>query len=329
MVLKPIPQIATPPENDLAFKLETECKAMFVYALKTGKNLDSRQIQSFEKQLSNPTNPSNLARLTESYNHLLEVVSPTSPRTILQLEAGEKSNRILHVLGPLPIIRQFMVIVILSLLGMISISLSPHVNVESIQLSMLQGAGSSQMLRLAFLVACASVGASFYALFKMNNFMAKGTFDTAFSHTYWSRFVLGIASGLLLSELFVALVEPQVSTPQETSIPGPMDSLSFLLKPVLAILGGFSANLVYRILNKLVTTVEMLFKGEAEEMIAQREFQAQLKAREQQGKIQAATANQLLQLKQSLVDHKVPDSVLSEVDNALAGMIGQPLSNQE
>ena len=303
-------------------RLWQECTSLLNYAIKEGKPLESEPIAILQGTPPSREDTDTLNALLICYNHLTEVVKPTSPRTIVQLELAEQKPTWLRILGPLPIIRQFMIAAILSLVAMISISLSPELNVKTIGLSMLQGSGTSQMVRLAFLIACASVGASFYALFKMNGYMAKGIFNISMSHTYWSRFVLGIVAGLLLSELFVAFVEPvDPDTAKEAA--GPLDSLAFLLKPVLAILGGFSANLVYRILNKLVSTVETLFKGETDDIIAQKEFQAQLAAEERSGKLQTKTANQLLDLKQALVSQEVPQEVLNQLDQTLADIVGK------
>ncbi len=298
-----------------------ECESMLKYAMKQGKPLEKEPLAVLETPFSESTDEDKVSQLFISYNYLLDVVKPTSPRTITALEQAEGPS-LFRIFGPLPIIRQFMVVALLALTGMIGISLSPHVNTDTIQLSMLQGSGPDQMLRLVFLVSCASVGAAFFALYKMNNLMARGTFDVSDSHVYWSQFVLGIVAGLLLSELFVAFIEPANGETTDSTAAGPLDSLAFLLKPVLAILGGFSANLLYRILNKLVSTVETLFKEEADDIVAQREFQAQLQAQERSAKLRSKTANQLLSLKQVMVKHQVPEEVVGQLDQALSGIIG-------
>ena len=62
-------------------------------------------------------------------------------------------------------------------------------------------------------------------------------------------------AGFTLSELIDVH-----STP---TIPGNGD----LTRPVLAMIGGFSATVVYRILSRLTETVEMLFQGDAVNII--------------------------------------------------------------
>lgn len=290
---------------------------MLTYSLNNGKSLENAQIEILEQERSEYSTD----QLLNVYNYLLEVIKPMNPKTIFLLQEDEKRGVFWKFLGPLPIVRQFMAIATLSLIALIVTSLSEEVNVNSIQLSMLQGFGWNQVYRLTFLLSCASVGSSFYALFKINSYLAKQTFDAGSSYIYWSRFVLGLVSGLLLSELFVSIVEPMQHGVSTVGNDHSVDSLSFLLKPVLAIIGGFSADLVYRILNKLVDTVESLFKGDMDDIVAQKEQHFELKAQEQNRKLKIQVAQQLLKVKQLIVNENVSNEVIEEVDRTLDKVI--------
>jgi len=305
---------------------------MVNYALKKGKPLKNIKIEMLHDDLENDFKPGDeekeqitIDKLLTLYNQLIKVVAPANPRTIIMLEESEKHPKLFRFLGPLPIVRQFMLTAILSLFGMITISLSSLVNVDTIELSMLQGSGIEQIFRLGFLLSAASVGASFYALFKMNSYIAKETFDPTYSVTYWTRYVLGIVAGLLLSEMLVEVVDPaliqQASTDTKGDVDhsagGPLTSLSYLMKPVLAILGGFSANLVYRILSRLVETVESLFKGNGAEQMQRKEQEFAAQTKEQTGEVKQATTQHLLHLKQSLIDQSVDSETLNKIDEAI------------
>lgn len=314
---KPSTDIPVPQNETLRGSIYEECRVMFDYVLKNGKQIDAQLVaplEQDEKTLDSAT-------LMGVYNYLADQVKPALPGTLILFAKNKASINRFKFLGPLPIVRQFMALCILSLVALIATSLSGMVDIENIQLSMLQGKGWSQALRFLFLTSAASVGAGFYALFEMNNYISSGTFDTKYSSTYWSRYVLGIVAGILLSELFVVFIEPSEQTQNTT---GPLASATYLLKPILAILGGFSASLVYRILNRLISAVESIFTGSANQMIAQKqqEFDLQNQANEQ--KIKTTSAQNLLALKATLIANKVPQSVLDQVDVALGQIITVP-----
>ena len=300
-----------------------QCKAMISYSLKVGKSLDNTQVLPLTKG----DDQIKVGELIPAYNYLVALVKPAQPGTLVLFDQNRESKSYFRTLGPLPIVRWFMLLSILSLLALILTSLSSNVNDKTMQMSMLEGDGIQQIERLAFLLAAASVGASFYALFKMNGFIQQGTFDMKYASTYWSRFVLGLVAGVLLSELFVGFVDSGVSSAVDTTSQGKDGASSaYLIKPILAILGGFSANLVYRILSRLIEAVESVFKGSADEMVANKEQQMAMESTLNEGKLKNASAGNLLSLKQKLINSKVSQSVLDELDASISHLISTPLT---
>ena len=285
---------------------------MISFAIKEGKVLKNPNLELIDGS------PESYSGSTEEllgiYNYLIKVVKPATPRMIMHLEATEKRSTLVRILGPIPIVRQFTVLAMVSLFAFILTSLSAEINTHTIQLSILQGSGMAQVKRLIFLISCASVGASFYGLFKMNYLLNKQNFDLSLTHTYWSRYILGIVAGLLLSELFIGMIEPSIGGVDHET---PMGSIGYLLKPTLAILGGFSADLVYTILSRLVETVESLFKGDTGGAVAQKEVEMELKNKEQATNLRNATTQHLLQLKQQLLQHDVPEETLQQLDGTI------------
>ena len=308
----------SPTETALTKQVYSECKVMFDHAMKNGKHLDPAHVKILDKDVSEVNTP----QLIPTYNYLVDVVKPASPGTLVLFEKNRNSKSPLRHFGPLPIVRNFMLVTILSLLALILTSLSKNVNAVTIQLSMLQGDGWDQVERLAFLLSAASVGASFYALFKMNTYINEGTFDTKYSSTYWGRFVLGLVAGILLSELLVAFIDPvDVSPETAVSETNPITSTGYLLKPVLAILGGFSSNLVWRVLNRLIESIESLFKGSTEALVKQNQQQAQLEQKANEEKIRNNTARNLIALKKRLIDGGASDEILGHVDEAMSQVV--------
>lgn len=295
--------------------LYNQCRVMLDHAMKTGKPINGSYLESLNK----PSQSLSQEELIHSYNYLAKVIKPAMPGTLTLFEKNRQSKSPFRFLGPLPIVRGFMLVTIISLLTLIGISLSPMVNNDSMQLSMLQGDGWAQAARLAFLMSAASVGGSFYALFKMNSFVKQGSFDMKYAPTYWSRYVLGLVAGILLSELFVVFFET-VPAQSDTSPDGalqPLASAPYLIKPIFAILGGFSANLMYRILNRFIDMVESLFKGTTDEMVAQKKKELADELNAQESRLKADAVNDLLSIKDTLIKNNITDGAMEEIDKTL------------
>lgn len=296
-----------------------QCRVMLDHAMKTGKTINNNHLASLNRSLESLSQE----ELIHSYNYLAKLIKPAMPGTLILFEKNRQSKSPFRFLGPLPIVRGFMLVTIISLLALIGISLSPMVNNDSMQLSMLQGKGWSQAARLAFLLSAASVGGSFYALFKMNSFVKQGSFDMKYAPTYWSRYVLGLVAGILLSELFVVFFET-VPTQSDTLPDGtltPLASAPYLIKPIFAILGGFSANLMYRILNRFIDMVESLFKGTTDEMLAQKKKELADELSVQEARLKADSVNDLLSIKDAIIKNNSAEDVLEEVDKTLNGAL--------
>ena len=89
------------------------------------------------------------------------------------------------------------------------------------------------------------------ALFTAYRYISEGTYDPKYESTYWLRFILGLMAGLLLPALIPI---------------GGQAGDSTLTKPLLALLGGFSAAMLYRVLERLVNTVESLVQADSREL---------------------------------------------------------------
>ena len=235
---------ANPVQRDLA----RECNAMASYSLASGLKLPNVVVETIEKlSVKDETSsgsaegaPVTVASLNHAHQTLSTIIMPAKPRTILLLaEESEKAN-MLQFLGKVPLVRQLMLASVLFLALFVSLSLSPDVKTDAG--GILDSEGLPLLFNLLFLISSAGLGASFAALFQANHYIVNGTFDPKYESSYWIRFFLGIIAGMLLAEL----------------IPMGGEGESFG-KPTLAMLGGFSAALVYSLLNRMVEMVEAMF----------------------------------------------------------------------
>lgn len=189
------------------------------------------------------------------HNQLAGIVSPATPRTIVLLQTEKSSRSLLNFLGPVKLVRRMMFIAIIFLISFVAISLSPEVSSGAGDL--LKTSGIPLLLNELFFMSAAGLGATFSGLYLANTYVANGTYDPKYEASYWIRMALGIIAGLILASLIT--LDPSGESP-----------IGAFGKPILALLGGFSANLVYDILLQIIATIESFMRGDTMELIALR-----------------------------------------------------------
>jgi hypothetical protein len=186
--------------------------------------------------------------LTAAHNHLVAIVAPAIPRTIQYIKTSAKQAGYWGFLGKVPFAQRCMVMAILFLLGFILIRVSPYVHILAPE-GTLDSSGLPLLLHELFYFTAAGLGASFAVLFEVNQSILNATFDPFHEPFYWARFALGLIAGVMLAEL----VPEDLGKPMAHKV----------AKPILALLGGFSASIVYRVLVYLCNTIVALVPGGA------------------------------------------------------------------
>ncbi|MDP2223842.1 hypothetical protein, partial [Nitrosomonas sp.] len=256
-------------QTNLRYQLYREARAMAEYALANGKTVPEpvvRTIDEFTIQdntgLSNQINVRadlDIGGLLAAHNALTKIVEPAKPNTILLLDIEQGVTSFMKFLGPVSLIRQMMIAAIFSLVLFIGLSLTEEVSHDSGNI--MSQDGVELLLNLMFYLAAAGLGASFAALYKANTFIANGTFDPTYHASYWIRFFLGLIAGLILAVMV-----------SEAYFSKHLSEAAFLekgiVRPLLAMLGGFSADLTHTVLSRLVETIRSLFTGSPKDKIA-------------------------------------------------------------
>jgi hypothetical protein len=254
-------------------------------------------------------------RLVRAHAELVRLVAPATPRTILLLSEGRRSP--LAMLGPVRLVRQMLVAVLALLAAFVALSTTPYVNATSGDI--LHSTGLGLFVNELFFLAAGGLGAAFSALFTAYRYIADGTYDPKFESTYWLRFILGLMAGLLLP----ALIPLTGSSETEA-----------LTRPLLALLGGFSASVLYRILERLVGAVESLVRADSRELRVARREADFARASEQVGLERIGLIGELRRLEQQARAGDRSDELadeLSQVVNTLlpATRLGSPESEEE
>jgi hypothetical protein len=258
------PQAAKPvgASSDMKFRqqIARECDAMARYALGAGLKMPPTLVQSldvFENVIELDDTTVSAGTLTTLHSLLADVVAPATPRTIYLLHIDQAQKSWLSCLGPLPTIRRLVIGAAFFTLVFVLSSISGSISHKNLASDIYSLSGLESLQVLIFLMSAAAMGGCFHALFIAHSFIGKGTYDPRFESSYWMRIGLGVIAGLVLSQMIPIGPELDSVSGEATST----SAAAVFSKPLLALLGGFSATLVYTILQRLVETVESLFSS--------------------------------------------------------------------
>ncbi|MCL3779565.1 hypothetical protein EMN47_04090 [Prolixibacteraceae bacterium JC049] len=233
------------------FLLE-ECIAMVKYIAAEGTAIpiEAEWLVELDEKTMNHSMESQ--KIIELHGLLAARIAPARPKTILLLYKESQKKKFQTFLGPVSLIRRLMLMSVLSLIAFIVIALSPDVNSKTVVLGVLEDNGFTLFLNMMFFLSAAALGACFSNLFEVNKYIQDGTYDPKYESAYWIRFILGLIAGLMLAVLLPSVLDRQA---QGNS------GMGFISVPLLAMVGGFSASLFHRILNRTVSTFETLLMG--------------------------------------------------------------------
>lgn len=303
-------------------QLLRECTEMTEYCLSTGRGVPPSVLQSIQaaavsaEPRPEDTSPrvldaEELKGLAAAHNQLLRLVAPATPQALNLLSRGSQSR--LSFLGPFPFIQRMMLAAIVCSFLFILFSLSEWVN-DAGNGDILHSSGLPLLLNEAFFMAAAGMGASFAALFTASRYIADRCFEPRFEVTYWISFFLGLIAGLILVTL----------------LPVDADDGNGFARPTMAMLGGFSASAVYRILTRMVDTVESLVRGDNKELLARKEGAAKALATEEISQNRMKLVAGLVSLQQQLAGAS-PEQMQRQLDGFVSSLVsglesGEPWS---
>ncbi|HYE89815.1 MAG TPA: hypothetical protein VEA38_02290 [Terriglobales bacterium] len=249
-------------------QLRRELDLMLRYALSTGRPLDEKM-----RTLIVESEKGGYARLLEAHTALAAVVAPATPAS---LEATEPSRGFFGVFTKPPLIGFLTIVAVVAAIGFI-VTLTAVIpptkdsgkdpakeppkasatwHAPAVPAVVLAAAASGdaessdakeRRKQLHWLFA-AALGAAFYNLYAAHEYVRNRTFDPRYNSVYLIRFILGLVSGLILGNLAGAFEGNTL--------------LARLGPGVLALLGGFSAEAVYQILQRLVEIALAVVRGD-------------------------------------------------------------------
>ena len=264
---------------------------------------------------NNPPSKIIVRQLANIHSRLTQIVAPATPGAILYLSKNAEKGGLLRFLGPVELIKRLMLISVFFLLLFMFVSQTQYVSPEILASDdIFNKTGLNLLMVMLFYMSAAGIGACFAALYQANRYVAEGSYDPKYEPSYWSRLALGIIAGLIISILVP--LDAAIDAGENKSH---VAAWIMLAKPTLAMLGGFSSALVYRVLSRLVEAVESLVRAEMREELAQHKkaLESQFDELATQHRMEAIA--RLVKLQQKLSEGESSE----EIKQRLAGMLDE------
>lgn len=222
-------------------ELKSEINCMLSFALNNGLTLNSDINVLLESTKLND--------LLTVHGLLSKNVVPATPKSILYLNIINKDGVQESSYNKLPLVRNLILLSLFFLIAFIATALSPDVNNNSLDLGIMENNGISLLLNLVFLCSISGLGVAFYLLKSVSIAIQKGTLVPEDAIYYTALVFLGIIAGIILSEIILL----------HTTTNG----INLFNKSILALIGGFSSDAIFSILQNLITKVKQLFSTTA------------------------------------------------------------------
>ncbi|MBL7127989.1 MAG: hypothetical protein ISS16_03290 [Ignavibacteria bacterium] len=281
-----------------AYSLLRDSLCMAEYVVESGLKLPTdagRELSNISTDLMNAKNENqdkkiiseiiekNSEKLTHIYQAFADIVAPATPLTI---RFTTPTDRMFIWLGSkcVPIIRNMLIMSLIFLLGFIitSIGLIKNVTWET-------------NLNLFF---SAGLGAYFYSLYTANWYIVNRTFNPKYTTFYNNRIIIGIISGFILASII-----------KVSALPNDGNTVIKFTPSIIALLGGFSADAVVKILNRIVAVLVALVRGDTKDIIESKMQEMKSKS---EAKIYKDKINLAKELVENMTDLKKKDKVTYE-----------------
>jgi hypothetical protein len=165
----------------LEVQLLDELSAMSTYALGTGARMPD-SVVSVVMQVQGvgdaPLDSATLVAVENAHESLSRALAPATPQALNLFD--NEAHRVrrfswLPSLGPVALVRQLTLVGVLFLIGFILLGLSSSVSRTSG--GILDSSGTTLLVNLLFVLCASGLGAVFAALFRINQYIARRTYD--------------------------------------------------------------------------------------------------------------------------------------------------------
>lgn len=220
-------------------KVMSDYDIMLNFAVKRGVILPKQLIL----ESSNQDND----QLVTNYNDLSRAILPSTAESITYINNYIFRNGTKKKWYQIPIYSKNLFLSFIALISVIVISLSNVINHNSLDQGILNSGGITLLINLLFICSFALLGVMFYTIKSINDKIKSYSLTEIDVLTLNSSIFIGVISGFIISEVFSSFI-----------ITG-MDESVVITKMTLAILGGFSADAIFSMLQGFVNKIKALF----------------------------------------------------------------------
>lgn len=189
---------------------------------------------------------SNVENLINAHNMLCKNIAPATPKSIAFIKGLRKKNTEKTLFSKLPLVRNLIILALVFLAAFIATGQTTEVSNASLDLGVMNNDGSSLLLNLGYLASVSGLGVVFYLLKSVSTAVKNGTLVPEDTVYYVSLVVLGVIAGLIMSEILNLYTKDA-------------DSINLFNKSVLALIGGFSSDAIFSILQSLIDRLKTIF----------------------------------------------------------------------
>lgn len=224
--------------NDVKKEMSKEINNMLSFAVFNGKIINTDIITLVQD--------SSVENLINAHNLLCKNVAPATPKSIEYTKELHQEGIKKSLFSKLPLVRNLVLLALFFLATFIITGISPEVNNESLDKGVMDNHGLPLLLNLGYLASVSGLGVLFYLLKNVSASVQKGTLVPEDSIYYIALIVLGVIAGLIMSEI--------ISFYSTNS-----DDVNLFNKSVLALIGGFSSDAIFSVLQGLIDRIKAIF----------------------------------------------------------------------
>lgn len=221
----------------------------------------------------------------DAHDQLLKLVAPATPASIRASTLRPSGNRALFWICIFAVIF-FLVFITPIIVAALSAKGGDLSNLKDLD-------------DLFQIVGGAGLGSAFYALYTASSYIKTSTFDPKYNTTYLLRFFIGLLAGLILAYFLRDVLKLYAVSPASGTgagaTPGTGAQLANIGVAALALIGGYAAEAVARILDRVSETLVTLISGSDRDKIDAARQKATADADKKTAQMAGDTARKLQQ----------------------------------
>lgn len=224
--------------EDVILELSREINSMLSFAVYNGITVNT--------EVNSLIQNSNVDDLINAHNLLCKNVAPATPKSIRFTKKLNQESDGKSIFNKLPLLRNLILLALFFLIAYIATGMTTEVNNDSLDKGMMDNSGIPLLLNIVYLSSIAGLGVLFYLLKEVSSSLKNGSLIPENAISYLSQIILGIIAGLIMSEIIAFYTKD----PQQ---------INLFNKSVLALIGGFSSDAIFSILQGIINRIKSIF----------------------------------------------------------------------